>query len=311
MERRQLSVSDCELSVVIPAFNGMGFIKEQLDSLANQATTLRWEVIVADNGSTDQTRDYVTSRALEFPVPLRVVDASARRGVSHARNAGAIAARSDHVAICDCDDAVDRHWIDEIYKALQTADVVGGALSTLHVNDPVFTSSELALPRVVHTRVGPVQELNGCNMGLRREALLKVGGFDESYDRGADDIDMGWRASLAGLRVSVAPRAIVYYRRRPKAIEEWRQRSRGGRAYVLQRLRNSELLIARPSWLRTFGGVAVATMQIPRRVFSRLGRRHIVSDFAWRWGEIGGLREFRPGRPLPERILMTTPGWHP
>ena len=175
MERRQLSVSDCELSVVIPAFNGMGFIKEQLDSLANQATTLRWEVIVADNGSTDQTRDYVTSRALEFPVPLRVVDASARRGVSHARNAGAIAARSDHVAICDCDDAVDRHWIDEIYKALQTADVVGGALSTLHVNDPVFTSSELALPRVVHTRVGPVQELNGCNMASAGKPSSKWG----------------------------------------------------------------------------------------------------------------------------------------
>lgn len=300
-----------DLSVVIPVYNGMGFIEAQLDALANQRTNLRWEVIIADNGSTDDTPHYVVSRAQAFPVPLRLVQASGRQGASHARNVGVTAARSDLIAMCDCDDVVDTVWVDEMYQALQGADFIGGALSTLHVNPDILTSDELALPNNVQTRVGPVRELNGCNIGFRRTALLQLGGFDESYDRGAEDIDIGWRASLAGQHVTIAPRAIVLYRRRGTAVEEWGQRSRQARAYVLQRLRNSDVLIDRPSWLRTFGGVAVATMQIPRRMFSRLGRRHIVSDFAWRWGEIGGLREFRPGRPLPERILMTTPGWQP
>lgn len=64
-----------DLSVVICVLNGAHVIGEQLNALREQEADIRWEVVVADNGSTDDTLGVVTGAAEDFPVPLRLVDA--------------------------------------------------------------------------------------------------------------------------------------------------------------------------------------------------------------------------------------------
>src|SRR5664279_3010368 len=115
-----------DVSVIIPAYNGAALIGNQLDALAQQETNLSWEVIVADNGSTDATPDIVRQRAASYPVDLRVVDASARRGVGPAGNAGARASRGAVLLFCYVDDEVMPGWVDGAWNALRQFDLVGG-----------------------------------------------------------------------------------------------------------------------------------------------------------------------------------------
>jgi cellulose synthase/poly-beta-1,6-N-acetylglucosamine synthase-like glycosyltransferase len=100
------SLPGMAFSAIVPVLNGVETIGEMLDALAEQKTSSQWEVVVADNGSSDGTRDLVRSRARDFPVPLRLIDASAVTGVAFARNAGALAASGVGIAFCDADDRV-------------------------------------------------------------------------------------------------------------------------------------------------------------------------------------------------------------
>ena len=77
-----------DVSVIIATYNGAPFIGRQLDSILNQVCAGEWEVIVADNGSTDMTRDIVLAYS-QREIRLRLVDASQRKsGQAHARNVG-------------------------------------------------------------------------------------------------------------------------------------------------------------------------------------------------------------------------------
>src|SRR3712207_4277359 len=86
--------SPLKLSVVIPCLNAASTIAVQLAALSRQSWPGEWEVIVADNGSTDRSRRIAESYGDRLP-GLRVVDASDRRGQAHARNLGAAAATGD------------------------------------------------------------------------------------------------------------------------------------------------------------------------------------------------------------------------
>ena len=96
-------------SVIIPVYNGASYIMQQLDALAVQTGNPSFEVLVCDNGSTDDTRAVVESYNASYP--LRVVDASQRAGASHARNMGAVQAMGDVLIFCDGDDLVEPDWV--------------------------------------------------------------------------------------------------------------------------------------------------------------------------------------------------------
>lgn len=80
-----------KLSVIVPCWNAAPTIEDVFRGLLDQAWSDEWEVIVADNGSTDDLRHVVARYEGQLP-GLRIVDASARRGAAHARNVGVKAA---------------------------------------------------------------------------------------------------------------------------------------------------------------------------------------------------------------------------
>ena len=109
---------DPAVSVVIPVLNGAATISQQLAALAGQTYRGPMEVLVADNGSTDATVEVVQALSGRLP-GLRLVDASARVGTNHARNAGAAAAGGDLLAFCDADDVAAPGWLAGLVAGLE------------------------------------------------------------------------------------------------------------------------------------------------------------------------------------------------
>ena len=185
-------------------------IEAQLDALASQVAEISWEVVVSDNGSTDGLPALIERRANSFPVPLRVADASSRRGIPHARNVGAVAARGMRLAFCDCDDIVLPGWVQAAWDALQKAELVGGANRVLtpkgDANSPIINPECVA-----QGPTGPT--VLGCNFAVRRDMYFRCGGFDESLPPyGMDDVDFSIRVNLQGGRVRPAPDMQILFR---------------------------------------------------------------------------------------------------
>ena len=115
------------LSVVIPVRNGARTIGEQLSALTCQDFVGEWEVVVADNGSTDNTKDVVASFIPALPT-LRLVDASSWPGASYARNFGARCADGGYLLFVDADDRVTSCWLSAMAAASSGSLAIGGSL---------------------------------------------------------------------------------------------------------------------------------------------------------------------------------------
>lgn len=203
------------ISVVMPVLNAGSMLKCQLESLAHQTYKGSWELVIADNGSTDHS--LLLARQWAGRVPsLRIVDASSRRGINHARNLGAAAARGDFLVFCDADDVATPEWLERMAEAAEDCDLVGGALDEVSLNErdirawrfPLFAKGEL--PRFLNFLPYAV----GCNLGLKASVFKSLGGWNERYAGGGDDIELCWRAQLASYRLCFAPKAIMTYRYR-------------------------------------------------------------------------------------------------
>lgn len=114
------------VSIVIPAFNAGAVIQNCVASALGQSHA-NLEIVVVDNGSSDDTCDIVRelSRA---DSRVRLVE-SGRTGVSHARNVGIEAARGEYLAFCDADDEMERDAVSSLLEKIPLADVVAGGMS--------------------------------------------------------------------------------------------------------------------------------------------------------------------------------------
>lgn len=216
--------------MVIPALDVRDVIGRQLDALAGQDFTRPWEVCVADNGSTDGTAEHVTAWRDRVP-GLRVIDASERRTVSHARNVGVRASRGALVLLCDADDVVSPRWVSAMAEATREVDAVGGPLDLVSLNDPL--ARQQRPPTFVDGLERPhgfLPYAMGANCGFTRELFDAVDGFDEAFAGGGDDVDFFWRAQQAGFSIGFAPAATIAYQYRSGWRAVARQFYRYGRA---------------------------------------------------------------------------------
>ncbi|MGO8873580.1 MAG: glycosyltransferase [Acidimicrobiales bacterium] len=196
------------ISVIVPVRNGMPWLEEQLRSLAGQECPEPWEVVVADNGSDDGSRELAESWAVENS-RFRVVDASAIDGAPAARNVGVRATSGDLLAFCDADDIVAPGWLAACAAALQDADVVAGNFDFWSLNG---TRASPATPAAIR-QLGFLPAGLGANLAIRRPVFESVGGFNEELLLG-EDIDLCWRLQLRGYRFATAPDAVVAKRER-------------------------------------------------------------------------------------------------
>lgn len=202
-----------DLSVVIPARNAAGTIGDQLESLARQDWTGSWEVIVVDNGSTDDTVAVVESFADRLP-GLRVVSANERARIPYARNRGVEAARGRLIAFCDADDEVSPGWLEAIAAGLERYGAVATPRDHDRLNESwVRESRDPPTADGLHRNWYPpyLPHTGTGGMGVRRDLHEAIGGFDESYSS-CEDNDYCFRLQLHGVELGHVRGAVYHYR---------------------------------------------------------------------------------------------------
>lgn len=215
-----------KVSVIIPCFNAVDTIADQLETLASQHCPYSMEVIVSDNGSTDDTRRVVEDYRGKLE-NLVVVDSSDQSGASYARNVGVEASTGDILLFCDADDIVGDEWLMIMSDAVIKHDFVACRLDTQKLNDvwlqKSWKNSQKDGPIEFYPPYLPCA--GGCSIGVKRSLHEAVGGFDESF-RSVEDIDYSWRIQLAGAKLHFIHNTEVYYRY-PKKISKMYLQMRG------------------------------------------------------------------------------------
>jgi GT2 family glycosyltransferase len=194
-----------DLSVVIPTYNQADLLKESLLSLVDQTLSPQtYEIVVVDDGSTDQTATVLRG----FGPPVRVVRLPANRGRSAARNAGIRAADAPLVALVDSDIIVGRDFLSTHLEAHRQHG--NGILSrgpVIDVSD-VATARDGQLPKLVSSPA----YLTTANVALAKDALLRAGLFDEHFPGyGWEDFDLGFRLKRLGIKRVFCRQAVAFH----------------------------------------------------------------------------------------------------
>ncbi len=305
-----------DVSVVIAARDAAATLPQQLDALAEQRTGQRWEVLVADNGSTDGTADLARAHAGRLP-GLQVLDASAQRGAGPARNAAARTARGDVLLFCDADDVVGPGWVELMGSALREHEVAAGRLEWAQLNDEAARRSR-ALPQehgLQHSEPLPwLPHASSSNLGVRADLFRRLGGFDADA-RFLQDTDLCWRAQLTGADLAYVPDAVVHMRLRQTLRGAWRQgRGNGmGQRWLAGRYGAVEAQqpVPEPERLPAAGAATRLTGSWPWRIARRAGlvggqvlrvrSRGDVAALSWSTGF--GVGYALGGLPEPERFV--------
>lgn len=254
MTTTALSSETPRATVVIATFNGLPYVHRQLDALVSSPTTSAFEIVVADNGSTDGTRAQIEARGDDV---VRVVDASARQGRCFARNQGASAALGNLLLFLDQDDVAAPGYVDAMVGALAESSIVAARMDGTLLNN-----GWLAAARGVPQSEGlpppsPLPWAYACTLGIRRDAFTSVRGFDEEMNDGSEDLDLCWRLHAAGHDLIFVPDAVLHYRfpRTKRAL--FAQGRRYGRARVTLGLKHPDVITERAdlvSWFRLTAG---------------------------------------------------------
>jgi glycosyltransferase involved in cell wall biosynthesis len=278
------------LSVIIPCYQSESTLGVQLSALAAQCCDRSWEVIVADNGSSDGTLTVARSFASIIPA-LRIIDASARRGAAYARNAGAAVAAGNALLFCDADDEMAPGYAQAMARALDTHDFVACR----------YDFQKLNVSWLAHARGGggqsdgpaggychPTLPYAGAGgLGISKAVHNAVGGFDLTLKAmaGQEDTDYCIRVQLAGTPLVYVPDAVMRVRFRDSIVDVFRQAwawAESG-AYVQRRYARPQAAAALPA--RT----AVALARHLAWKLLRLRTRADVAQWIWLAGWSGGL----------------------
>jgi GT2 family glycosyltransferase len=211
------------VSAAVLNYNGRALLEVILPSLVAQ-DYLDFEILVVDNGSTDDSLDYVR----EHWPRMRLVTVGAENvGVAAALNLAVSSCRGELIALLNNDIELDPRWLSELVLSLDRhphAGMVACKLMRYRERDVldgagnVFMRSATGWQRGQGQRdVGQFEaeeEVFAPTAGAalyRAQAFAEVGPFDESFWAYFEDVDWGLRAQIAGLRCWYAPKAIAFH----------------------------------------------------------------------------------------------------
>lgn len=210
-----------KLSVVIPCYNAAETLAEQLDALAGQQWTQPWEIVLADNRSTDRSCEIARSFRRFLP-NLRIIEANARQGQPHALNTGIRAARGESVALTDADDIVAPGWVAAMGEALSRHEFVACRIETGLLNPPWLRGhqQEQGIQKIWYPPWLP--HAGGGTLGFSKALFERVGDFEDDLPY-LHDTDFCFRAQRLGYRLEFVPDAVLHLRRRDSLSGNFRQ----------------------------------------------------------------------------------------
>jgi glycosyltransferase involved in cell wall biosynthesis len=207
------TVTGPRLSVVISCRNSGSTLAETLEAVVAQQYGGWWELVVVDNGSTDDTLEVARRFADRVP-HFKLLQPPTPGYQACGLNYGIEHSVGEYLIFLDSDDVIDPGYLDQMAKALEAAPFVGGAMDVDQLN-----------ARWLRLRRRPLQAdridlfcaylpaVVGASMSARREAVEAVNGFDESLPT-QHDLDISWRLYQAGYPATFVPGAVLHYRYR-------------------------------------------------------------------------------------------------
>jgi GT2 family glycosyltransferase len=273
------------VSGVLCVHNGAATLDGQLAALAAQDFDGCWELVVVDNASTDASRDIAAAWASRMPY-LRVV-AEPHVGLNRARNRGVRTAAGSLIVVCDADDEVTPGWVRAMVAGLQQFDVVGGALEPLTNPKSHWRRDDCPQRDDLPAMLGRPFAM-GANLGFTRHVFDAVGGFDDAFVLGADEVDFCLRAQYAGCTIGFVPDAIVHYRTKESArrvMRQWYGYGVGHQRLVEKHTANGWISSTRPQrWSAVGRNVASSALRLPEGV-RRASRYAYLASIAHVAGE--------------------------
>ncbi len=211
---------------VIPNWNGERDLAAAIDSVLAQSQPCR--LVIVDNGSTDGSVGLIN----KYGDKLDSVILSRNTGFAGGVNAGikfALDAGAEYVALFNNDAEADKQWLEHLYKTLKSSDeagIVTGKLLKAAAKPPYTFDSTgdfysnwlLAFPRgrgLTDNGQYDHQEFvfsaSGGASLYRAEVFKQIGLFDEAFFAYYEDVDLSFRAQLAGWKIIYQPKAVAYH----------------------------------------------------------------------------------------------------
>lgn len=189
---KQGNIPASQFSLIIPAYNEQSYLPALLDSIEIANANYKddsnsIEVIVSDNGSTDETAEIARSRG------CRVV-LEEKRIIAAVRNAGAAVAHGEILAFVDADSRIHQNTFNAIEHAISTGKVVAGSTGV------TLDRMSLGIALTYYTGMLPLILITGMDTGVvfcSRKDFVEIGGYNEQK-LFAEDVDFLWRLRRLG-----------------------------------------------------------------------------------------------------------------
>jgi GT2 family glycosyltransferase len=216
-----------KIVVIIPNVNGAQDLSKAVDSVLAQSHT-RLQLVIVDNGSSDRSRQIIEDYKTRDP-RVSAIYRDKNYGFTGGVNPGlelAIKQGADYAALFNNDAVADKDWLTHLASFLETHDTYGIAACTLlHADGKTIDSTAdqytvwgIPYPRgrdePADVRYDNKTDIFGASGGAsmyRIHMLKQIGLFDQDFFAYYEDIDISFRAQLAGWKVGFVPASVVYH----------------------------------------------------------------------------------------------------
>ncbi|MCI8948708.1 MAG: glycosyltransferase family 2 protein [Lachnospiraceae bacterium] len=210
---------DKKVTVIIPNYNGLTYMEECMEALKNQSCK-DFDILVIDNGSEDGSAEWLK----EHQIPS--VFLTENKGFSGAVNLGIQNSTTPYVILLNNDTKADKHYIREMIRAVEQSPrifSVSSKMVQMYHPDLMDDAGDMycLLGWAYQRGVGrsssgygrPCRVFAACAGAAiyRREVFCQIGYFDEMHFAYLEDIDVGYRARIAGYDNIYCPTALVYH----------------------------------------------------------------------------------------------------
>lgn len=210
-----------KVTVIIPNYNGMKFLKECLDALQRQ-TSEEFDVLVVENASADESANFIRQN---YP-SVRLIQNEVNLGFAGGVNVGIRACTAPYVLLLNNDTKVHPRFVEEMLRAIECSERIFSVSSKMiqyHDHQKMDDAGDFynVLGWAFQGGVGHSSKkyrrmrfvFSSCAGAAiyRREVFEEIGYFDEMHFAYLEDIDVSYRAKLAGYDNVYTPRALVYH----------------------------------------------------------------------------------------------------
>lgn len=211
------------VSIIIPHWNGREHLADCLNALRQQ-TVSEFEVLLVDNGSDDGSQAYVQEQFHE----VTLIELGTNRGFTGACLAGYARAKGDIIILLNNDTAVEPDWLAEILAAFERHPQAGSVASRMMLfdeRDHFHTAGDFVRINGIPGNRGVWEQdagqydqemavfgACGGSSAYRKTMLDEIGFLDPTFFFSCEDVDLAWRAQLAGWKTIYAPKAKLYHK---------------------------------------------------------------------------------------------------